>query len=116
MAKHSDSIAQTLSFGTECVPPQNPESAQARREILKSGGVIARPTQTIRSFGGIGGGELKMMAAEQLWSEGEEGRNAHNVNYCNWRGERKRVEERTLFFVVAHIKDDGRLENAICIN
>ena len=87
MAKHSDSIAQTLSFGTECVPPQNPESAQARREILKSGGVIARAADTNDPFGGIGGGELKMMAAEQLWSEGEEGRNAHNVNYCNLRGE-----------------------------
>ena len=36
-----------------------------------------------------------------------------------WRERLKeRVSEsgRTLFFVVAHIKDDGRLENAICIN
>ena len=81
------------------------------------GGVIARrrrrPTQTIRGDS-FGGAELKMMAAEQLWRGG---RNAHNVN-CDLRGmsERRERERETLFFVVAHIKDDGRLENAICIN
>ena len=65
----------------------DPESAQARREILKSGGVIAHTAArllaadtndpSVRPAGrpASEGAELKMMAAEQLWRGGrEEGR------------------------------------------
>ena len=100
---------------------------------MKSGGVIAHTAARLLAADtndpsvrpsvrpASEGAELKMMAAEQLWRGGREGpreggrkeegtRIMLTARGVEWRG------ERTLFFVVAHIKDDGRLENAICIN